>query len=311
MMIPVLLLTALLQQPPQATPGDMISVRTGFKVELLYSVPKAKEGSWVALCADPKGRIIVSDQGKLGLFRYDPKSGAVEKIDVPVSGAQGLLWAFDALYVNVNGPGSSSGLWRVTDTNGDDKLDKAEQIVPLQGGGEHGPHAVLLSEDGKGLYIMGGNHTALPSDLTGSRVPTNWDEDHLLPRNWDGNGHARGILAPGGWVCRVSPDGKERVIQSIGYRNQYDLAINRQGEMFTFDSDMEWDLGMPWYRPTRVCHVVSGSEFGWRSGTGVWPAYYADSLPPVVNVGPASPTGVLMGSGAKFPAKYQDAVYIT
>jgi putative heme-binding domain-containing protein len=294
----------------QATPAEKVSVKQGFKVELLHSVPKAQQGSWVALCVDPKGRLIVSDQDKLGLWRVEVKAGGVDvqKIDVPLSGAQGLLWAFDGLYVMVNG--GKAGLWKVTDADGDDKLDKAEHLLPISGGGEHGPHAVILTEDGKGLYIVGGNHTAVPPGLTGWRVPANYDEDLLLPRNWDGNGHARGILAPGGWVARVSPDGKERILHSIGYRNQYDIALNRHGEMFTFDSDMEWDLGMPWYRPTRVCHVVSGSEFGWRSGTGKWPVYYPDSLPPVVNIGPASPTGVVSGVGAKFPAKYQDAVYI-
>ena len=30
--------------------------------------------------------------------------------------------------------------------------------------------------------------------------------------------------------------------------------------MFTFDADMEWDRGAPWYRPTRICHLVSGAE---------------------------------------------------
>ena len=35
-----------------------------------------------------------------------------------------------------------------------------------------------------------------------------------------------------------------------------------------------------------------------------------DSLPPVVNVGPGSPTGVTFGYGARFPAKYQDALYL-
>ena len=294
----------------QATPPDKIAVKQGFKVELLHSVPKAQQGSWVSMCVDPKGRLIVSDQDKLGLWRVEVKADGVDvkKIDVPIPSAQGLLWAFDALYVNANGKGS--GLWKVTDSDGDDQLDKAEQLIPLAGAGEHGPHAVILTEDGKGLYFIAGNHTLPPPDLTGSRVPPNWDEDFLLPRNWDGNGHARGILAPGGWVCRISPDGKDRVIHSIGYRNHYDVAINRQGEMFTFDSDMEWDLGMPWYRPTRVCHVVSGSEFGWRSGTGKFPVHYPDSLPPVVDIGPASPTGVLMGTGAKFPAKYQDALFI-
>lgn len=304
----MMILIALLLQ--QATPADKIAVKSGFKVELLHSVPKQTQGSWVAICADPKGRLIVSDQGNLGLWRVEVKKDGVDvqKINVPVSGAQGLHWAFDALYVNVNGKGA--GLWRVTDSDGDDQLDKAEHLIPLQGGGEHGPHAVIPTEDGQGLYFIGGNHTNVPPGITGSRIPTNWDEDLLLPRNWDGNGHARGILAPGGWVCRISPDGKERVLWSIGYRNQYDVSINRQGEMFTFDADMEWDLGMPWYRPTRVNHVVSGSEFGWRSGTGKWPVYYPDSLPAVVDIGPASPTGTLFGTGAKFPAKWQDAYFV-
>jgi hypothetical protein len=97
---------------------------------------------------------------------------------------------------------------------------------------------------------------------------------------------------------------------SIGYRNQYDFAFNADGEMFAYDADMEWDLGSPWYRPTRVVHATSGSEFGWRSGTGKWPAYYVDSLPELVNIGPGSPVGVDFGYGTKFPEKYQKALYI-
>src|SRR5579872_6079952 len=79
--------------------------------------------------------------------------------------------------------------------------------------------------------------------------------------------------------------------------------------MFTYDADMEWDMGMPWYRPTRVVHATSGSEFGWRSGTGKWPAYYVDSLPPLLDIGPGSPVGMEFGYGAKFPAKYQKALF--
>src|SRR5262245_23370463 len=73
---------------------------------------------------------------------------------------------------------------------------------------------------------------------------------------------------------------------------------------------MEWDFNTPWYRPTRVCFAASGVDFGWRNGAGKWPPYYADSLPAAVNVGPGSPTGVTFGYGAKFPAKYQDALFI-
>jgi putative heme-binding domain-containing protein len=94
-----------------------------------------------------------------------------------------------------------------------------------------------------------------------------------------------------------------------GLRNSYDLAFNHAGDLFTFDSDGEWDLGTPWYRPTRICHLVSGGEFGWRGGSAMWPEYLEDSVPPVVNIGPASPTGMLFGYGTKFPAKYQRALF--
>jgi putative heme-binding domain-containing protein len=176
-------------------------------------------------------------------------------------------------------------------------------------GGEHGVHGLRLTPDGKSILLVAGNHTPPPEKFQASRLPSNWNEDLLLPRQWDANGHARGILAPGGWIARTDPDGKTWEIVSSGYRNAYDIALNADGELFSYDADMEWDMGMPWYRPTRVVHAASGSEFGWRSGTGKWPPYYIDSLPPLLDVGPGSPVGMEFGYGAKFPAKYQKALY--
>jgi putative heme-binding domain-containing protein len=56
--------------------------------------------------------------------------------------------------------------------------------------------------------------------------------------------------------------------------------------------------------------MQSGGEFGWRTCSKKFPARWEDSLPAVVDIGPGSPTGVAFGYGAKFPAKYQDALYI-
>ena len=120
----------------------------------------------------------------------------------------------------------------------------------------------------------------------------------------------RHMLAPAGTIYRVSPDGKEFEIVACGLRNAFDAAVNRDGELFTFDADEESDFNTSWYRPTRVCHLVSGSDFGWRYGGGKRPEWYPDSLPPVVNVGPGSPTGMTFGYGAKFPARYQDALFV-
>ncbi|MFK8112933.1 MAG: family 16 glycoside hydrolase [Rubripirellula sp.] len=291
---------------------DEIVVADGFKVELVYEVPKAEQGSWVSLTTDDQGRFYASDQGNAGLFRFTVSetdaspSVHVEKMPVSVSGAHGMVWHDGALYFNR----SSTPFYKLTDSTGDGRLDYAEELSRSKGGGEHGNHGVILAEDGKHLYYDAGNHTNLPdpSAIAGSRVPT-WDEDLLLPREWDANGHARGRLAPGGWISKFDPETKQHEIVSMGYRNQYDITLNRAGDLFTYDADMEWDLGSPWYRPTRINHAVSGSDYGWRSGSGKWPEYYEDSLPAVLNIGPGSPTGVISGQGTKFPAKYQDAIF--
>ena len=301
---------------PTATDPTGLRVQPGFVVELLYSVPLDKQGSWVSLTSDPKGRLITCDQyGQLYRVTPSPLSAStidkVEKVDVKLGSAQGLLYAFDALYVMVSQSKQyESGLYRVRDTDGDDKFDSVEMLQKLKGGGEHGPHGIVLSPDGKALYVIAGNNTDLPGKLASYRLPKTWQEDLLLPRNPASSGHNTGRMAPGGWVCRVSPDGKRWDLIASGFRNPYDLAINEVGELFTFDADMEHDIGAPWYRPTRVCHVVSGAEFGWRYGTGKWPAYNADSVPPTLDVGLGSPTGVAFGYGSTFPQKYQQALYV-
>jgi putative heme-binding domain-containing protein len=300
-----------------ATPIERIKTIADFRVELLYSVPKATQGSWVSMCVDPQGRLIVADQGSAGLFRVTPPAPGgkpsatkVEKIPVVIGEAQGLLWAFDSLYVVVNGKKHTSGLYRIRDTDGDGELDEVKLLRKLSGNGtEHGPHAVVLAPDGKSLYVVCGNASKL-TEIAGSRVPRIWGEDHLLPRMPDARGFMRNVLAPGGCVYQTDPLGGDWQLVSVGYRNPYDMAFNRHGDLFTFDADMEWDFNTPWYRPTRVCLATSGSEFGWRNGTGKYPPHYPDNLPAVCDIGPGSPTGVTFGYGAKFPAKYQEALFI-
>lgn len=313
-------------------PRGTFEVLPGFQVEKLFTVPKEELGSWVCIAFDNKGRLLASDQGNKGICRItlppvDSAAGSnAETIVEPLefsqcefqpTGAQGMLWAFDSLYFCCNG-GPGSGLYRARDTDGDDQFDECVKLKEFRGGGEHGTHSIRLSPDGKRIFVIAGNHTDPPfkageeaeNENYSSRVPTNWGEDLLLPRMWDANGHARGKLAPGGWIASTDPNGKTWEIWSVGYRNPYDMAFNADGELFAYDADMEWDVGSPWYRPTRVVHATSGSEFGWRSGTGKWPEYYIDSLPPLVNIGPGSPVGVDFGYGLKFPAKYQKALYI-
>ncbi|HTK78581.1 MAG TPA: hypothetical protein VL371_25205, partial [Gemmataceae bacterium] len=149
-------------------------------------------------------------------------------------------------------------------------------------------------KDGK-LYTVCGNFVDVPADVSPNSPHRNYADDLVLPRAEDGNGFGAGKKPPGGFVLRMDPDGKNAELFASGQRNTYDIALNADGEIVGFDSDMEWDWGMPWYRPIRIFHAVSGGDTGFREGSAKWPTYYFDSLPPVVNIGIGSPTGVVFG----------------
>ncbi len=308
---------------------DKLKLQPGFKAEHLYSPSDNKQGSWVAMTFDDKGRMITSDQyGYLYRLEMPPiGSGGQPKIEkllvgVAVPGdttvgmgyAQGLLYAFNSLYVMVNNWENKSfkkgsGLYRLQDIDGDDQFEKITLLKALKGEpGEHGPHSIKLSPDKKSLYVISGNHTDVP-EMDAYRLPPNWKEDNLFPQIKDPRGHANNRMAPGGWVANVDPEGKRWELMGAGFRNAFDIAFNDAGDMFTYDSDMEWDFGLPWYRPTRICHVTSGAEFGWRTGNGKWLPASPDNLPPVLNIGQGSPTNLVYGSTARFPERYRQSLF--
>ncbi len=300
-----------------ATPIDRITVADGFKVELLYSVPSETQGSWVNLCADSEGRLIVSDQFG-GLYRLTPPTTDqvltaedIHPVPAPIRAVNGMAWINDALYVGVNDYERkiASGLYRLSDTNNDDQLNEVELLREFEARGDHGVHAVVPSPDQQSLFLVTGNSTTMTQISDQSPVPQIWGEDHLLPSFPDGRGHNRGVLAPGGIIYRVDLEGKNFEAFANGFRNIFDAAFNRDGELFTYDADMEYDFNTPWYRPTRINHVTSGAEYGWRNGAGKRPAFYPDNLPGTVDIGPGSPTGVTFGYGARFPKEYQDALF--
>ena len=301
--------------PLNPAESSTIHTLTGFKADRIFTVP-ADGGSLTALTVDPQGRLLAAAQHDAGIYRITPPSigdaGAETKVEklggaaARIGWSHGLLHAFDSLYVTVaeGNKSVSNGLYRLRDTDGDDQFDQCELLFELKGGGEHGPHNLVVSPDGKSLHLMGGNGTPLPVGVNLRRPAGTEGIDRPMPPGFESAKHS-----VQGWVLRFDPEGRHRELITSGLRNSYDLAFNRAGDLFTFDSDGEWDLGTPWYRPTRICHLVSGGEFGWRGGSAMWPEYLEDSVPPVVNIGPASPTGIVFGFGSKFPARYQRALY--
>ncbi len=298
-----------------AQPLDpVLRVAPGFAVERIYAVPRDAQGSWVSLAADPRGVLYASDQyGPLYRIELPSLPGgevSVLPVKLPIGGIHGMAWANDQMYAVVGQRDvCETGLYRLIDTDADRELDTAELLQPLAGDGEHGPHAVVASSDGTSLLVMGGNAAPLPK-LVRSRVPQDWRSDSLLPPLPALIGSETRGLPHGGWICRADRDGQNWELLCTGMRNAYSLACDPAGELFTFDSDTEFEIGLPWYRPTRVFHCLSGADLGWRPGALKVSAGAPDTIASLASLGLGSPTAVLFATGTNFPARYRSALFV-
>jgi putative membrane-bound dehydrogenase-like protein len=294
--------------------GDRFRVPEGFVVEEVATDELI--GSIINMTFDPKGRPALGAE-KDGIWlledadgdgKYDSKKAYTEAVHTTM----GMYYlGVGDLLVQADGP-EGPGLYRLKDNDGD---DVAEEVVRIQrsdaGMGEHGPHTVDRGPDGF-LYIHYGNHAHPLRDADPASPYRGYEEDFLLPRYVDPRGHATDVMAPGGTIHRVHPDFARNEWRAFsgGFRNAYDFAINLAGEIVTFDSDMEWDFGLPWYRPVRVAHVVQGADYGWRTGSSTMPFYYFDTLPSIDDIGRGSPVGTAFYYHYAYPHKYLGAYFM-
>jgi putative heme-binding domain-containing protein len=294
----------------EATPPEKISVLPGFKVQLLHSAT-TNEGSWISMTMDPQGRLIISPQAEGKLLRLTVVGGQLEKserLDLPCTDAMGLLYAANSLFLDCDGP-AGRGVYRARDQGG---IFGPPQLLCLMNASifEHGPHAVVQGPDNK-LYIVAGDFTELPPNLSPASPFRHYAEDQLLPRAEDSRGLGVGLQPPGGFVLRMDLDGRNGELLDGGTRNIYGIAFNSDGELFGADNDMEWDTGLAWYRPVHISHLVSGGEYGHRQGTGKAPYYDEDTLPATRDLGLGAPTGLKFPPVyCSFPPAYRDACFV-
>ena len=291
----------------QATDPSTLTLLPGFKAELIRSAQPG-EDSWVSMAFDPQGRITLGKEKK-GLLRLTISGSGdqkVETIDDELLECRGLLYAHGSLFANAN---NTKALFRLTDKDGDGIFDERKELMRTEGGVGHGRNHIKLGPDGD-IYVAHGNNVLLPKNIDPDSPLRNYANDQLIPNPWDKSMFDGNVELPAGHILRVKPDGSKITLPAGGLRNPLDIAFNQENELFTFDADMERDVGTPWYMPTRVLHVVAGADFGWRRGTGRYPAWYADTLPSVIDIGLSSPTGIYFGYGAEFPKRYREALYI-
>ncbi|MEZ6059359.1 MAG: hypothetical protein R3C19_03250 [Planctomycetaceae bacterium] len=280
--------------------GDTVrfSVSPGFEIRRIRTAA-ADEGSWVSMAFDPQGRLTIAREDK-GLLRMtlSPDGTAVDRVDTindSLLECRGLLYAYDSLYANAN---NSKGLYRLTDTNGDDQFDDVKLLREFPGGVGHGRNDLALGPDGM-IYSIHGDSVDVPRDNILDRTSP-LRADRIKQETIEGH------------VIRTDRDGQHWELVCTGLRNPYGIDFNADGELFTYDADAEFDMGAPWYRPTRIDHLVSGADFGWRGRTGNWPPYtadHADNSLPAADVGKGSPTSVVSGRHGNFPAPWNDAMF--
>ncbi|MEY4181017.1 MAG: hypothetical protein RLY70_4592 [Planctomycetota bacterium] len=268
----------------------------GFEVTLVRTAT-ADEGSWIAMAFDAEGRLTVSREDR-GLLRFtldDDRASVtqVEPLNVPLDECRGLVYDDGWLYANAN---NSKTVYRLR--IGDDGGIRAlESLRSFPGGVGHGRND-LATQNGRLLSIHGDSVQTPAEDVLDLTSP-------LRPTR-------RGEPGREGYLLRFDRAGREWEIVASGLRNPYGIAAHASGDLFTFDADNEFDMGTPWYRPTRIVQLLEGGDTGYREAGGQWPPRFHDqpeNTPPVIDIGRSSPTAVMFGDSLAFPAPYRSALF--
>ena len=243
-----------------------------------------------SMTIDSKGRVVVAGAGYVKILIDSDGDGKADRAQLfseyPKSGAQGMYFNGRSLICVGDG-----AILRLKDANGDDVADgPPETFLKLRAGGEHDGHSIQQGPDGW-WYVIAGNTAGI-----NARYAT-------LPTSPVKNPRA-------GVLFRLKPDLTGGELLADGYRNAYDFAFNPQGDIFTYDSDEEREISLPWYRPTRVYHSVIGADHGWVSKSWMRRDGFFDMPPAVASFGRGSPTGVACYRHTQFPEKYHGALFV-
>lgn len=292
--------------------GERFRTPEGFRVEQVAS--NELVGSVVNMTFDHRGRPLLALEGAgLHILEDEDGDGLYERmfrIAEEIETAHGLYVVGPGeLLVHANGPQAGTGLYRVSGWGDHDEPGRVE-LLQLSDGGiqEHGPHTITRGLDGS-LYLLYGNHAAPDVEPASLSPLRELEEDQLLPRILDPRGHANSIVAPGGTIWRVDLETGSWELWAGGLRNPFDMAFSPEGALFVYEADMEWDRGLPWFRPTRVLHAIPGGDYGWRTGSGKIAFGNPDTLPSVADIGRGSPVGVAFYRHRVYPEEYEGALF--
>jgi putative heme-binding domain-containing protein len=277
--------------PPASRADDDLGLRVppGFRVTRFADQDLAND--IYAMTLDADGNVVVTSQGWVKRLLDTTGSGKADRAEVvapTATGGMGMCFDGGDLYFCGDG-------WFSCYRAGKEKgtlEPKPEKFIPLAFQ-EHGGHAMRKGPDGW-WYVIGGNDSGI-------------DQRHVTRPGSPVKKPEAGV------ILRLPPDCKSCEVVAHGFRNPYDFDFNADGEIITYDSDVEADYFLPWYSPTRLYHVAYGGHHGWRLNGYLrsWarPDYYLDTVDILYPIGRGSPTGVVCYRHDQFPDHYRGGIF--
>ena len=233
-------------------------------VDAEKAAPKVPEGFTVTVFASglqrprqlrvsPTGDLYVGEagSGQLTVFRNSNGvlNGKGEAFATGLTDPFGIAFAPGYVYVS-----SPTSVMRYPAAGGN-----AETIVAdLATGGGHSSRDLIVSPDGKSLYVAVGSSSNVADGL--GKPPQGWAAGHATGEAW-------GAEAGRAMVLRFDLDGKNRHIVATGIRNCVGLGFDH-GNLYCSVNERD-GLGEDLV-PDYFSHIVDGGFYG-------WPWYYLGS----------------------------------
>lgn len=268
---------------------ERFELPAGFRI--YRAAPAGLGGGCYDIAFDGQGRLLVGDGKAIRRLFDDDSDGVYDRFEIIAEGLgprgpQGMLVYDDKLYAT-----GGDGVQLYTGVlSGGPLLHRGRLGAKFSTGGDHTAHTLLRGLDGY-VYFNTGDGAGIG------------DRTHITKSN------SPVLFERKASVFRIDPNGHEWECVSAGGRNPPSLGMNYLGELFSWDSDMEWHVDLPWYRPVRLNHWITGADQGWQ-GVGAYPPYFIDNIPPVTEVGRGSPTWGVFYEHLQFPAKYADSFIV-
>lgn len=273
---------------PAVSEEPALDVIDGFRADLFATDDQAHDIH--SLTFNSLGQLVVSGPGYVRILMDTDEDGRADRVrtfaNAPKTGAQGMFFLGHHLVCS-----GDAGLQIFRDDNRDGRADGDPEIfLRVKAGGEHHVHAIRKGPDGW-WYVIAGNMSGVSAAYaTLDTSPVKQPES--------------------GTLLRLKPDLSGGEIVADGMRNAYDFDFSTDGDVYTFDSDGERDVSLPWYEPTRVFHLTPRSHSGWISRSWKRPGSFPEMPPVTASFGRGSPSGVVCYRHTRFPLKYHGALFL-